>query len=84
MTTISTNQHLFQVLEEDREGEDFHSYESSKRPSTGLESIKSTSSAFSNQTWRINSTAGEFFDEDRKSTRLNSSHSGESRMPSSA
>lgn len=63
MTTISTNNHLFQVLEEDREGEDFHSYESSKRPSTGLESIKSASSAFSNQTWRINSTAGEFFDE---------------------
>ena len=26
----------------------------------------------------------EFFDSDRKSTRLNSSHSGESRMPSSA
>ncbi|PWN36543.1 uncharacterized protein FA14DRAFT_3820 [Meira miltonrushii] len=62
MTTLPINKHLFQVLEEEREGEEI-SYESAKRPSTGLDSIKSASSAFSNQTWRINSTAGEFFDE---------------------
>lgn len=62
MTTIPIDNYLFQVLEEDREGEEI-SYESSKRPSTGLDSIKSASSSFSNQTWRINSTAGEFFDE---------------------
>ena len=34
--------------------------------------------------YRIGDFYEMFFDEDRKSTRLNSSHSGQSRMPSSA
>ena len=36
------------------------------------------------ETVYVNTTAGGEVTEDRKSTRLNSSHSGESRMPSSA